>query len=115
MLFTIGPHKHRRNYDINLYSLRLCSFALKSTRERIFMSNPRFEKYAWGVLGYNLLVILWGAYVRDSGSGAGCGSHWPLCNGQVIPLSPRIETLVEFTHRLSSGLSLVVIAGLVVW
>jgi heme A synthase len=79
------------------------------------MKLTRFAKFAWGVLAYNLLVILWGAYVRASGSGAGCGSHWPLCNGQVIPLSPRIETLVEFTHRLSSGLSLALVAGLVVW
>lgn len=79
------------------------------------MKLTHFAKFAWGVLGYNLLVILWGAYVRASGSGAGCGSHWPLCNGQVIPLSPRLETLVEFTHRLSSGLSLALVAGLVVW
>jgi heme A synthase len=79
------------------------------------MKLTSFAKYTWSVLAYNLLVILWGVYVRTSGSGAGCGSHWPLCNGQVIPLAPRIETLVEFTHRLSSGLSLVLIAGLVMW
>jgi cytochrome c oxidase assembly protein subunit 15 len=42
-------------------------------------------------------VILWGALVRATGSGAGCGNHWPLCNGQVIPLSPRIDTIIEFT------------------
>ena len=40
---------------------------------------------AWGVLLYNILVILWGAVVRATGSGAGCGSHWPLCNGEVLP------------------------------
>jgi cytochrome c oxidase assembly protein subunit 15 len=74
-----------------------------------------FARYAWGVLGYTVAVILWGAYVRATGSGAGCGSHWPLCNGVVIPASPRIETLVEFTHRVSSGLTLVLVVGLVVW
>jgi heme A synthase len=75
----------------------------------------RFAVYAWSVLGFNLLVILWGAYVRASGSGAGCGSHWPLCNGEVIPRAERIETLIEFTHRISSGISLILLLGLFIW
>lgn len=75
----------------------------------------RFARYAWLVLFYNLLVILWGAYVRATGSGAGCGSHWPLCNGQVVPRAPQLETLIEFTHRLTSGVSLIVVVILVVW
>jgi heme A synthase len=74
-----------------------------------------FAKYAWGVLAYTMAVILWGAYVRATGSGAGCGSHWPLCNGVVIPVSPRIETLVEYTHRASSGLMLLLVGGMVLW
>lgn len=74
-----------------------------------------FSRYAWAVLAYTLAVILWGAYVRATGSGAGCGSHWPLCNGVVIPISPRTETLVEFTHRASSGLTLLLVGGMVVW
>jgi len=79
------------------------------------MKHNRFTTYTWAVLGYNLLVILWGAYVRATGSGAGCGAHWPLCDGQVIPRSPRAELLVEFTHRLSSGLSLLLVVGLLIW
>ncbi len=75
----------------------------------------RFQRFAWGVLGYNLLVILWGALVRASGSGAGCGSHWPLCNGEVVPRAPRIETIIEFTHRLTSGFAVIAVAGLFVW
>lgn len=75
----------------------------------------RFARYAWLVLFYNLLVILWGAYVRATGSGAGCGSHWPLCNGQVMPRAPQIETLIEFAHRATSGVSLIAVAILVVW
>lgn len=51
-----------------------------------------------------MLVILWGAFVRATGAGAGCGNHWPLCNGEVIPRAPRLETLIELSHRLSSGL-----------
>lgn len=79
------------------------------------MRTSRFSIYAWGVVAFNLAVILWGAYVRASGSGAGCGSHWPLCNGEVLPRSPRIETLIEFTHRLTSGMALLLIVGLVIW
>ncbi len=75
----------------------------------------RFTKYAWSVLVFNLAVILWGAYVRATQSGAGCGNHWPLCNGVVIPVVPQIATLVEYAHRLSSGLSLLLVLGLLVW
>jgi heme A synthase len=79
------------------------------------MSLSGFAKYAWCVLAYNIVVILWGAYVRATGSGAGCGSHWPLCNGVVIPIEPQIETIIEFTHRLSSGVSLLLVVGLFFW
>jgi heme A synthase len=64
-------------------------------------------RFAWGLLGYEVLVVAWGAYVRASGSGAGCGRHWPTCNGEIIPRAPRIETLIELSHRLSSGGALV--------
>ena len=60
---------------------------------------------AWGALIYNVAVILWGAVVRVTGAGAGCGDHWPLCNGVVVPPSPTTETLIEFSHRLTSGAS----------
>ena len=79
------------------------------------MRLTTFAKYAWGVLFFNIFVILWGAVVRATGSGAGCGSHWPLCNGEVIPLAPRIETIVEFVHRLSSGLAFLLVLGLFLW
>lgn len=75
----------------------------------------RFARYGWGVLAFNLLVILWGAYVRASGSGAGCGAHWPLCNGEVIPRAPRIETIIEMTHRLTSGIALMLVVIQLVW
>lgn len=75
----------------------------------------RFSRFAWGVLGYNVLVVLWGAYVRATGSGAGCGSHWPLCNGEVVPRAPQIETMIEFTHRVTSGLALLAVVALWIW
>lgn len=55
----------------------------------------------------NVIVILQGAVVRATGSGAGCGSHWPTCNGAVVPLDPTLETGIEFSHRL---LTLIVLA-----
>ncbi|HEY6375596.1 MAG TPA: COX15/CtaA family protein [Edaphobacter sp.] len=72
-------------------------------------------RFAWGVVGYNVLVILWGALVRATGSGAGCGNHWPLCNGQVIPLSPRVDTVIEFTHRCMTSGAIFAVIGLLVW
>jgi heme A synthase len=78
-------------------------------------TQSRFVKYAWGVLFYNILVILWGAYVRATGSGAGCGSHWPTCNGEVIPRAGEIETIIEFAHRLTSGLALLLVLALLIW
>src|SRR5262245_33905607 len=79
------------------------------------MKPDRFAKYAWFALAFNLLVIVWGAFVRASSSGAGCGSHWPLCNGEIIPSSPTIKTLIEYSHRLSGGLATLVVAVLLVW
>lgn len=79
------------------------------------LTKSRFSTYTWALLGYNILVVLWGAFVRATGSGAGCGSHWPLCNGEVIPHSPRFETIVEFSHRLTSGLLGFLVLGLVIW
>jgi heme A synthase len=76
------------------------------------MTTKRFARYVWVVLGYTLIVILWGAFVRATGSGAGCGNHWPLCNGEVIPRAPLLETIVEISHRLTSGLLLILIVGL---
>ena len=73
------------------------------------------SRFAWFTLAYNVAVVLWGALVRATGSGAGCGSHWPLCNGEVLPLTSRAQTLIEFTHRATSGLSLVLVAILLVW
>jgi heme a synthase len=78
-------------------------------------AHRRFSRVAWGVLAYNMLVVLWGAFVRATGSGAGCGNRWPLCNGVMVPRAPRIETIIEFTHRATSGLSLVSVAVLCLW
>ena len=75
----------------------------------------RFAAYAWLVTALTLAVILWGAYVRASRSGDGCGAHWPLCNGAVVPDATHAKTLVEFAHRATSGLAFLLVVGLVAW
>ncbi|HUY82795.1 MAG TPA: COX15/CtaA family protein [Acidobacteriaceae bacterium] len=71
--------------------------------------------YAWGVLAYNVAVILDGALVRATGSGNGCGDHWPLCNGEIVQQHPQITTIIEYAHRATSGIALLLVVGLVVW
>jgi heme a synthase len=75
----------------------------------------RVQRFAWIVLVYNVAVILWGSIVRATGSGAGCGEHWPLCNGTVLQHSPQMETIIELIHRVTSGIALVAMIGLLVW
>ncbi len=77
--------------------------------------GPGFGRYAWGVLLYLVLVIVYGAWVRVTGSGAGCGEHWPTCHGELLPRSPATQTVIEFTHRVTSGLLGPLVIGLVVW
>lgn len=71
--------------------------------------------YAWGVLAYNVAVILDGALVRATGSGNGCGDHWPLCNGEIVQQHPQITTIIEYAHRATSGIALLAVLGLVAW
>jgi heme A synthase len=79
------------------------------------LSERRFAIFVWAVMAYNFAVVLWGAYVRATGSGAGCGNHWPLCDGPVTPQTSAGATIIEFTHRVTSGLDLMLVAALVVW
>ena len=88
---------------------------LAAADARAAADRGRFRGFAWAVLAWNLLVVLWGAYVRASGSGAGCGDHWPLCNGDVLPRAPQLTTIIEFTHRVSSGIALTLAVVLCVW
>ena len=79
------------------------------------ISKIRFSQFAWGVLVYMLFVILWGAVVRASGSGDGCGKHWPICGDNLVPVFARLATVIEYSHRVSTGLMLPLIGGLCVW
>ncbi len=71
-----------------------------------------FSIVAWATLAFNLAVIAGGTIVRATGSGAGCGETWPKCGDQFIPPNATVETLIEFSHRASSFLAGVGIAGL---
>jgi len=74
-----------------------------------------FARFAWFVLAYDVLVVVWGAFVRATGSGAGCGRHWPTCHGAVVPRSPAADTVIEFLHRATSGIALLLVVALLVW
>jgi heme A synthase len=79
------------------------------------VATRRFASYAWFVTALTLAVILWGAFVRASRSGDGCGAHWPLCNGAVVPDASQAKTLVEFAHRATSGVAFLLVVGLCAW
>jgi heme A synthase len=79
------------------------------------MDRSRFARFAWGLVIYNLAVVVWGAYVRASVSGDGCGKHWPFCDGQIVPTVHRTATAIEYAHRVSSGLTLALILIMFVW
>lgn len=78
-------------------------------------SRRHFAAFAVAVLAYNLPVILWGAYVRISFSGDGCGANWPFCNGQVIPHHMAAPMAIEFTHRAMTSLDTFVTLAMVIW
>ena len=79
------------------------------------LKMSKFAKYAWFVLAYNIIVILWGVFLRASKSGDGCGQHWLTCNGEVIPSAPQLKTVIEFSHRITSSLAGILIVILLIW
>jgi heme a synthase len=74
-----------------------------------------FARYAWLVLAWNVVVILWGVFLRASKSGDGCGQHWLTCGGEVIPSAPEMKTVIEYSHRITSFLAFVAVLILLVW
>ncbi len=79
--------------------------------------SPSLVRYSWLVLAYNVLIILWGAVVRSTGSGNGCGEHWPLCGGTVVQHWRTVASVIEFAHRASVGVGVAALVPLVfcVW
>jgi len=72
-------------------------------------------RFAWATLCFNVAVVLWGAFVRATGSGAGCGNKWPSCGGSVLGTSAKAQTIIEFTHRITSGVVLLMVVILLLW
>ena len=73
-------------------------------------------RVSWKVLLiYTFFVIVWGAFVRASGSGDGCGAHWPSCEGEFLIHAPDAKKFIEYTHRASSGLYGVFVLILSIW
>src|SRR5277367_3853005 len=80
------------------------------------MPSVALRRFSWGVLAFFIATILWGAVVRATGSGAGCGDHWPLCNGTIVQQSPTLHTMIEFSHRVSAGaIDSILVLALAVW
>jgi len=78
-------------------------------------SPSAFVRYAWFTLAYNVLVILWGVFLRASKSGDGCGQHWLTCNGEVFPSAPELKAVIEYSHRMMSAIDGIVVLALFVW
>src|SRR6266498_4020240 len=78
------------------------------------MPRP-FVTLAWIAAASAYVLIVLGAVVRISGSGMGCGDHWPLCNGHLIPPLTDIPTVIEWSHRLVAGVVSVLVVGLAVF
>jgi heme a synthase len=80
------------------------------------LPSAALRRFAWGVLGFFIATILWGAVVRATGSGAGCGDHWPLCNGTILQPSPTLHTMIELSHRVSAGaIDSILVLTLAIW
>ena len=78
------------------------------------INSGRFANWIWALVVYTVSVIIWGAWVRISHSGDGCGQHWPLCEGAFIPQQAAGKTWIEYLHRLTSGLYGLFVAALMI-
>jgi cytochrome c oxidase assembly protein subunit 15 len=71
----------------------------------------RFTRLAWTAATFTYLLIILGAIVRITGSGMGCGEHWPLCNGKLLP-PLDLPTIIEYGHRLAAALVSILVLAL---
>ncbi|MBX3245292.1 MAG: heme A synthase [Acidobacteria bacterium] len=83
--------------------------------KQISSGGKAFYRYAVFTVVYNVIVILWGVFLRASHSGDGCGQHWLTCQGEAIPSAPELKTVIEFSHRITTALAGIVVIVLVIW
>ena len=100
-----------RSFRLGKRSFEQSEFNKMNTKIKL----GKYARYAWFVLAYNVVVILWGVFLRASKSGDGCGQHWLTCHGEVIPSAPEMKTVIEFSHRLTSGLAFFAVLILLIW
>ncbi len=97
------------------------NFAPPTSSQDRFAQSPSpgsplsLRTYSWFVVVYNVLVVLWGSVVRATGSGNGCGDHWPLCGGTVVQHWKTVASIIEFSHRAMSGIDGLAVVLLVGW
>ncbi|MFV9672287.1 MAG: COX15/CtaA family protein [Acidimicrobiia bacterium] len=84
-------------------------------KESLTPDRRKFRTLAWSVLVFNVFVVLGGAIVRATGSGDGCGESWPLCTDRLFPANPGVETVIEFSHRVTSALAVLGVVAMFVF
>ena len=80
------------------------------------MSATRtFRWLAWtaALSAFGLIVL--GGVVRITGSGMGCGDHWPKCNGEWFPSVDNLPLLIEWAHRWGGALVSFLVLALAVF
>ncbi len=83
--------------------------------ETLNSGRRKYRVLAWSVLVFNVAVVLGGAIVRATGSGDGCGESWPRCTDRLFPANPGVETVIEFSHRITSALAILGVIALLVF
>ena len=68
----------------------------------------RYVTLLTAILGYVAIVL--GGYVTSSGSGFGCGTQWPTCNGGWTPVLGTAQEAIEYFHRIGAG-----VVGVLMW
>ena len=78
--------------------------------------SKAYRRVAWAAAAACYALIVLGGVVRITGSGLGCGNHWPLCNGRLLP-PLDLPTIIEYGHRLvAAAVSVLVVAlAVVTW
>jgi heme A synthase len=88
---------------------------LRPVQDSLTPGRRKFRTLAWSVLIFNVAVVLGGAIVRATGSGDGCGESWPTCTDRLFPANPGVETVIEFSHRVTSALAILGVIALYVF
>ncbi|HWD41357.1 MAG TPA: heme o synthase [Fimbriimonas sp.] len=87
----------------------------QSEIESLHAPIPRFARFVWWTLLYNLAIVAWGVFVRASKSGDGCGSHWPLCDGDSHPMNGPVAKIIEASHRGTTSFAGLLAIVMLIW